>query len=87
MLKGRGTFHKKRVVDGGLEISISSSTDDARLRRWISESRAVLPRLQAMVENGDGRHERLPEAVEDLRRRVEALEEHLAQLRRDPAGA
>ena len=87
MLRGRAKFQKRRVVDGDLEISAWGSTDDARLREWISESHAVLPRLRALVRNGDGRPEPLPLVVQDLRRRVEELEEELAQLRQDLAGA
>jgi hypothetical protein len=87
VLSGRGKFQKRRVVDGGLEISTPGSTDDERLREWISESRVVLPRLRALVRNGDGRPEPLHLVVEDLRRRVEELEEELAQLRRNLAGA
>jgi len=87
VLSGRGKFQKRRVVDGGLEISTPGSTDDERLREWISESRIVLPRLRALVRNGDGRPEPLHLVVEDLRRRVEELEEELAQLRRNLAGA
>jgi hypothetical protein len=81
VLSGRGKFRKRRVVDGGLEISVSVRTDDGRLREWILESRAVLPRLRAMVRNG---HEPTPleVVVEDLRRRVEELERELARLRR-----
>ena len=86
MLSGRGKFQKRRVVDGGLEISTPGSTDDARLREWISESRVVLPRLRALVRNGDGSPEPLHLVVEDLRRRVEKLEEELVQLRRNLAG-
>ena len=86
MLSGRGKFQKRRVVDGGLEISTPGSTDDQRLREWISESRVVLPRLRALVRNGDGSPKSLHLVVEDLRRRVEKLEEELAQLRRNLAG-
>jgi hypothetical protein len=82
VLTGRGKFQKRRVVHGGLEISTAGSTDDARLREWISESRAVLPRLRAMVRNGHRDAEPLEVAVEDLRRRVEELEAELARLRR-----
>ena len=87
MLSGRGKFQKRCVVDGGLEISTPGSTDDERLREWISESHAVLPRLRALVRNGVGRPEPPHLVVEDLRRRVEELEEELAQLRRNLAGA
>ena len=83
MLSGRGKFQKRRVVDGGLEIAVSVPTDDERLREWIVESRAVLPRLRAIVRNG---HREPPSplevVVEDLRRRVEELEQELARLRR-----
>ena len=87
MLRGRGRFQKRSVVEGGLEISTWGTTDDDRLRRWIGESHVVLPRLQAMVENGEGGPEPWHVVVEDLRRRVEGLEDELAQLRRDVAGA
>ncbi len=87
MLSGRGKFQKRCVVAGAPEISTPGSTDDERLREWISESHAVLPRLRALVRNGDGGPEPLPLVVQDLRRRVEELEEELAQLRRDLAGA
>ncbi len=87
MLKGRGKFQKRYVVDGGLEISTSGSSDDERLREWISESHTVLPRLRAMVRNGHRGAEPLEVVVEDLRRRVAELEHELARLRRDAAGA
>jgi hypothetical protein len=87
VLRGRGKFQKRRVVDGGLEISTSGSTDDARLREWISESHAVLPRLRALVRNGRRDVEPREVVVEDLRRRVEELEHELARLRRDVADA
>jgi hypothetical protein len=70
VLSGRGKFQKRCVVDGGLEISTAGSTDDERLREWISESHAVLS---------------LYLVVEDLRRRVEELEDALTQLRRNLA--
>jgi len=82
VLSGRGKFQKRRVVDGGLEISISVPTDDERLREWILESRAVLPRLQWMAKNGHRQPAPLEVVVEDLRRRVEELEQELARLRR-----
>lgn len=72
MLSGRGKFQNRRVVDGGLETSTAGSTDDERLREWISESRTVLS---------------LYLVVEDLRRRVEELEDELTQLRRNLADA
>ena len=81
MFNGRGKFQKRRVVDGGLEISVSGPTDDERLREWISESRTVLPRLSAIVRNGAPSPAPLELVVEDLRRRVEALEQKLARLR------
>jgi hypothetical protein len=84
VLKGRGKFQKRRVVDGDLEIS-SGSTDEARLRQWIHESRAVLPRLRAIVKNGDRGLDPLYLVVEDLRRQVEELEDELARLRADHA--
>jgi len=87
VLRGRGRFQKRSVVEGGLEISTWGRTDDDRLRRWIGESHVVLPRLQAMVENGDGGPEPWHVVVGDLRRRVEDLEDELAQLRRNLAGA
>jgi hypothetical protein len=87
VLSGRGRFQKRSVVEGGFEISTRGTTDDERLRRWIGESHVVLPRLQAMVRNGDGGPEPWHVVVEDLRRRVEELEDELAQLRRDLAGA
>ncbi|MGH7301655.1 MAG: hypothetical protein ACRELZ_00025 [Candidatus Rokuibacteriota bacterium] len=86
MLSGRGKFQKRRIVDGSLEISTSRPTDEARLHDWIHESRAVLPRLRAIVGNGR-RPEPLDLVVEDLRRRVEELEQELARLRRELAGA
>ena len=82
MLSGRGKFEKRHVVDGSLEISVSGPTDDERLREWILESRAVLPRLRAMVRNGHREPVPLAVVVEDLRRRVEELEQELARLRR-----
>jgi hypothetical protein len=81
VLNGRGKFQKRRVVDGGLEISVSGPTDDERLREWIHESRAVLPRLSAIVRNGAPSPAPLELVVEDLRRRVEELEQKLARLR------
>jgi hypothetical protein len=82
VLSGRGTFQKRRVVDGCLEISSPSATDDVRLREWISESREVLPRLRALARNGDRSPAPLELVVEDLRLRVEELEHELARLRR-----
>jgi hypothetical protein len=87
VLSGRGKFQKRYVVDGGLEISTAGSTDDERLREWISESHAVLPRLRALVRNGHGDQESLHLVVEDLRRRVEELEDELTQLRGNLADA
>jgi len=84
VLKGRGRFQKRRVVDADLEIS-SGSTDDTRLRRWIHESHTVLPRLRAIVRNGARALDPLYLVVEDLRRRVEELEEEPARLRGDHA--
>ena len=81
MLSGRGKFEKRLVVDGTLEISVSGPTDDERLREWIDESRAVLPRLRAIVRNGVPSPTPLELVVEDLRRRVEELEHELARLR------
>ena len=93
MLTGQGKFQKRRVVEGrleisaGIEISPSGASDDARLRQWIRESHDVLPRLRAIVRQREGCPEPWHVLVEDLRRRVEDLEEELAQLRRDLAGA
>jgi hypothetical protein len=87
VLRGQGKFQKRRAVDGGLEISTSGSTDDARLREWISESHTVLPRLRALVRNGHRDVDPLEVVVEDLRRRVEELEHELARLRRDVTGS
>jgi len=93
VLTGRGKFQKRSVVEGrleitaGLEISTSGTVDDIRLGRWIRESRTVLPRLRAIVRQREGSPEPWHVLVEDLRRRVEDLEEELAQLRRDLAGA
>jgi hypothetical protein len=81
VLNGRGKFQKRRVVDGGLEISVSGPTDDERLREWLVESRTVLPRLSAIVRNGAPSPAPLELVVEDLRRRVEELEQKLARLR------
>jgi hypothetical protein len=93
VLTGRGKFQKRCVVEGrldvtaGPEIATSGAADDIRLSRWIRESRTVLPRLRAMVRQRDGSPEPWHVLVEDLRRRVDDLEEELAQLRRDLAGA
>jgi len=81
VLSGRGKFQKRHVVDGGLEISVSGPTDDERLREWIVESRTVLPRLRAIVRNGHPEPAPLDVVVEDLKRRVEELEQELARLR------
>jgi hypothetical protein len=86
VIQGRGRFQKRRVVDGDPEIR-SSSTDDARLRQWIDESRTVLPRLRAILKNGDRRSDPLYLVVEDLRRRVEELEDELGRLRAERANA
>ena len=80
MLKGRAKFQKRRVVEGALEIA-PRSTDEARLREWIDESRAVLPRLRALLKNGHLGLDPLHLVVEHLRRRVEALEDELGHLR------
>ncbi|HKQ66077.1 MAG TPA: hypothetical protein VJZ73_13780 [Methylomirabilota bacterium] len=80
MLKGRAKFQKRRTIEGALEIAPRSS-DDTRLREWIHESRAVLPRLRALLDNGHLRLDPLHRVVEDLRRRVEALEDDLRHLR------
>jgi len=87
VISGRGKFQKRRVVDGDLDISTAGPSDEARLREWISESHAVLPRLRAIVRNGARSPAPLELVVEDLRRRVEELEQELARLRRDSAGA
>ena len=81
MLKGRGTFQKRQIVDGNLEISAGGATDDERLLDWVEESRVVLPMLDAMVRNGHQGEDRLRRALEDLRRRVEALEREVARWR------
>lgn len=78
MVSGRGIFQKRQVVDGSLEISAGRATDDQRLLEWVHESRVVLPMLDAMVRNGHQSRDRLRQAVEDLRRRVEALEREVA---------
>jgi len=44
-------LQKRHAVDGELEIA-PRSTDEARLCQWIDESRFVLPRLRALVNNG-----------------------------------
>ena len=51
MLRGRAKLQKRHAVDGELEIA-PRSTDEARLCQWIDESRFVLPRLRALVNNG-----------------------------------
>lgn len=81
MIRGRGTFHKRQVVDGSLEISAGSVTDDERLLEWVEESHVVLPMLDAMVRNGHHGPDRLRAALEDLRRRVETLEREVARWR------
>jgi hypothetical protein len=86
VLKGRAKFQKRRVVESAREIAPRSS-DDTRLREWIHESRAVLPRLRALVLNGSRRPEPLVVVVEDLRRRVAELERELARLRGDRTSA
>jgi hypothetical protein len=78
VVRGRGVFQKRPVVDGSLEISAGLKTDDERLRDWVHESRVVLPLLNAMVKNGHHCGDRLRPALEDLRRRVEALEREAA---------
>jgi len=59
VVKGRGIFQKRQVVDGSLEISAGGVTDDERLRDWVHESRVVLPTLDAMVRNGEHGPKRL----------------------------
>jgi len=86
VLSGLGRFQRRWVVEGDLEIS-SGAIEDARLREWIHESRTVLPRLRAIVSNGARAPEPLHLVVEDLRRRVDELEDELARLRGDLAGA
>jgi len=81
VIKGRGIFQKRQVVDGSLEISAGGATDDERLRDWVHESRVVLPMLDAMVRNGHHSHGQLRSALDDLRRRVEALEREVARWR------
>jgi hypothetical protein len=81
VVRGRGIFQKRQVVDGRLEISAGGATDDERLRDWVHESRVVLPMLDAMVRNGHRGGDRLRPALEDLRRRVEALEREVARWR------
>jgi len=81
VIRGRGTFQKRQVVDGSLEISAGGATDDERLLEWVHESRVVLPMLDAMVRNGHHGPDRLRPALEDLRRRVEALEREVARWR------
>jgi hypothetical protein len=80
VLRGRAKFQKRRLVEGDLEIA-PRSPDEARLRQWIEESRAVLPRLRAIVNNGHRGLDPPHCLVEDLRRRVEALEDELDRLR------
>jgi len=87
VVRGRGIFQKRQAVDGSLEISAGATTDDERLRDWVHESRVVLPLLSAMVKNGHhGGDPRRP-ALEDLRRRVEALEREVARWRASRAEA
>jgi hypothetical protein len=81
VVRGRGIFQKRQVVEGSLEISAGGATDDERLRDWVHESRVVLPMLDAMVRNGHRGGDRLRPALEDLRRRVEALEREVARWR------
>jgi hypothetical protein len=81
VIKGRGVFRKRQVVDGSLQISAGGATDDERLRDWVHESRVVLPMLDAMVRNGHHGHGQLRSALDDLRRRVEALEREVARWR------
>ena len=82
MVRGRGIFQKRRVVDGSLEISAGGATDDERLRDWVHESRVVLPMLDAMVRNGHHGDDRLRPALEDLRRRARARGSALARAAR-----
>jgi hypothetical protein len=81
VVRGRGTFQKRRVVDGNLEISAGGATEDARLLEWVHESWVVLPMLDAMVRNGHHAPDRQRPALEDLRRRVEALEREVVRWR------
>jgi hypothetical protein len=59
----------------------TSAIDDERLREWVDESRVVRPMLDAMVKNGHHGGDRLRPALEDLGRRVEALEREVARWR------
>ena len=87
MVRGRGIFQRRQVIDGSLEISAGATTDDERLRDWVHESRVVLPLLDAMVKNGRHGGDRLRPALEDLRRRVETLEREAARWRAARADA
>jgi hypothetical protein len=87
VLRGRGILQKRQVVDGSLEISAGATTDDERLRDWVHESRVVLPLLDAMVRNGHHGGDRPRPALEDLRRRLEALEREVARWRAARADA
>jgi len=87
VVRGRGIFQRRQVIDGSLEISAGATTDDERLRDWVHESRVVLPLLDAMVKNGHHGGGRARPALEDLRRRVEALEREVARLRTARADA
>ncbi len=80
MLRGRAKFQKGRKVEGALKIG-PRGPDEARLRQWIDESRAVLPKLCAIVQNGRPGLDPLHAAVEHLRQTVEALEDELDRLR------
>ena len=87
MIRGRGLFQKRQIVDGSLEISAGGATDDERLLDWVNEARVVLPMLDAMVRNGHRGHDPLRPPLEDLRRRVEALEREVARWRTARADA
>jgi hypothetical protein len=81
VIRGRGVFQKRQVVDGSLEISARGAADDERLLDWVNESRVVLPMLDAMVRNGHHGPDQLRSALADLRSRVEALEREMERWR------
>src|SRR5262249_60226797 len=69
LIRGRGTFRKRHVVEESLKITVRGTTRDARLLEWIREPHVVVPVLQTMVRSHDRRRE-LRRLVLDLRRRV-----------------